>query len=86
MAGKPPLWVVLAVQSVSVIGDLFGQRCSRAYHSQSRRKFMISLTTMSCLQMLVVLGFIQLAFPHLSSVVYGADNQVHQSELLLLLS
>ncbi|KAH3760312.1 hypothetical protein Pelo_7867 [Pelomyxa schiedti] len=53
---KAPLWLIVLAQIISTVGDAFGQRVSRIVHKSSRRKLLISLTCMNCVQMFVFLS------------------------------
>lgn len=74
MGGNVPLLLVFVVQLVSTLGDSLGQRCSRAYHHQNRRRFLISMAVVSCLQMFVAIGFIQVALPSTASQLHQKVN------------
>eukprot|EP01112_Ceratiomyxa_fruticulosa_P014922 TRINITY_DN432_c0_g2_i1.p1 TRINITY_DN432_c0_g2~~TRINITY_DN432_c0_g2_i1.p1 ORF type:complete len:460 (+),score=47.24 TRINITY_DN432_c0_g2_i1:215-1594(+) len=63
MQKNAPIWVVIVVQIFSVIGDCFGQRCSRVHYKFSRRHMIIGFSLMSALQMFVVMTILQLSLP-----------------------
>jgi hypothetical protein len=65
--GSAPLLLLLIVQLVSVVGDVFGQRCSRVVHGGSRRTFLASMTVVTSLQMLLALSIVQLAIPRVAT-------------------
>ena len=69
-----PLWVCFLPQLVSVAGDSFGQRSSRVFHHGNRRRFILGLVAVSCLQMFLVLSVVQLALPSTTTVIYKTEN------------
>ncbi|KAN0007389.1 hypothetical protein ACTFIU_000588 [Dictyostelium citrinum] len=60
---KPNIGILIATQLVSVIGDSFGQRCSRVNYKHSTRHMMIGLCLMTAVQMFVIMGILQLSLP-----------------------
>jgi len=74
MGAAAPLWICFLAQGMSVLGDAFGQRSARIYHKNSRRHFIIALTSVSCLQMFFVLGAIQLAQPDFTLVIWTKNS------------
>ncbi|GAM18457.1 hypothetical protein SAMD00019534_016320, partial [Acytostelium subglobosum LB1] len=60
---KPPFLVLLGAQLLSVVGDSFGQRCSRVSFKHSPRHMMIGLCLMTAIQMFVIFSILQLALP-----------------------
>jgi hypothetical protein len=74
MSDSAPLWICFVPQLASVVGDSFGQRCSRVYHGGNRRRFIIALVTVSSIQMFVVLSIIQLALPDTTKIIYETVN------------
>eukprot|EP01133_Synstelium_polycarpum_P018866 gene18866-22566_t len=71
---KPNFGILLLAQTLSVIGDSFGQRCSRVNFKHSPRHMMIGLSLMSALQMFVIFGILQLALPTSISGAIYIDN------------
>jgi hypothetical protein len=69
-----PLWICFLPQLVSVTGDSFGQRSSRVYHHGNRRRFILSLVVVSCLQMFLVLSVIQIALPSTVTIIYKTED------------
>jgi hypothetical protein len=74
MGDMVPLWLIVATQLVSVVGDSLGQRASRVVHRGSRRRFVLALATVSALQILVVLAVVQLAAPAQTAKVVKRIN------------
>ncbi|EAL73729.1 hypothetical protein DDB_G0268552 [Dictyostelium discoideum AX4] len=60
---KPNIGILIATQLVSVIGDSFGQRCSRVNYKHSTRHMMIGLCLMTAVQMFIIMGILQLSLP-----------------------
>lgn len=63
MSDTAPLWIIFAVQAVSVAGDTLGQRASRRFFKHNSRRMLIVLSVVSALQVLVVLAAVQLVLP-----------------------
>jgi hypothetical protein len=62
-----PVWLLLLIQAVSVVGDSVGQRCARVVHKHSERRFMLGMCVISCLQMFVAAAIVQLAVPSVAT-------------------
>eukprot|EP01132_Coremiostelium_polycephalum_P004995 gene4995-6219_t len=74
MSTKPNFFILLAAQAISVIGDSFGQRCSRVNYKHSVRHMMIGLCLMTSIQMFIIMGILQLALPSSISGAIYIDN------------
>ena len=70
-----PIWICFLPQFISVCGDSFGQRCCRVYHKMSRRRFLLAMCMVSCLQMFISLSIIQLAAPKMTTIIYEVKNK-----------
>jgi hypothetical protein len=71
---KVPFLLVFITQLASVIGDGTGQRCSRVYHKRNRRRFLISMVGVTCLQMFACLLFVQVALPSTAEELHQKVN------------
>ncbi|KAK5576513.1 hypothetical protein RB653_007657 [Dictyostelium firmibasis] len=71
---KPNIGILIATQLVSVIGDSFGQRCSRVNYKHSTRHMMIGLCLMTAVQMFVIMGILQLSLPTSITGAIYIDN------------
>merc|ERR1711871_67833 len=74
-ANHGPLGLCIIAQIVDVVGNLIGQRAARADFGHSTRRMTLAIALVSCVQVTVILGAIQLAAPTLTSDVYH-DSQV----------
>ena len=63
MKGMPSFWLILAAQSLSAGGEVFGQRSTRKLHNNSSIRSIISLTIYSSIQAFIVLLITELALP-----------------------
>ncbi|KYQ94060.1 hypothetical protein DLAC_04335 [Tieghemostelium lacteum] len=75
MSEKPNFLILLIAQGVSVVGDSFGQRCSRVNYKHSTRHMMIGLCLMTAVQMFVIIGILQLALPTSITGAIYIDNK-----------
>jgi hypothetical protein len=72
---RPPFWVVLLVQLVSVAADALGQRAARKQMKNSQRHMLLGLTLVSSLQVFLILGILQFALPvSISGALYDSKH------------
>ncbi|EFA81826.1 hypothetical protein PPL_05058 [Heterostelium album PN500] len=77
MSNKPPIYIMLAAQLLSVVGDSFGQRVSRVNFKHSPRHMMIGLCLMTAIQMFVIFSILQLSLPtSISGAIYINSTKV----------
>eukprot|EP00741_Cyanophora_paradoxa_P005621 tig00000912_g5449.t1 len=68
---SPPLLLVVAVQGASVIGDALAQRCQNVCFQRHRAQMLLGLTTVSAVQVMVLLALAQLLLPaEITGAVY----------------
>lgn len=60
---------------MSVCGDAFGQRVARVDFKFSRRRMMMMMSIVTAVQIFVLLGITELAFPHFTGVLYVDDKR-----------
>ncbi|EGC35129.1 hypothetical protein DICPUDRAFT_79130 [Dictyostelium purpureum] len=71
---KPNIGILIATQFISMLGDAFGQRCSRVNYKRKTRHMMIGLCLMTAVQMFFFMGIFQLSLPtSITSAIY-IDN------------
>eukprot|EP01135_Chromosphaera_perkinsii_P008904 Nk52_evm14s1524 gene=Nk52_evmTU14s1524 len=76
-SSTPSLVLLLVAQLLTTVGDSFGQRVSRVNHHSSSTRMMMSSALVSALQMLLLVGLLQLVLPnHITADVYDDNNQL----------
>ncbi|KAJ5069921.1 hypothetical protein M0811_11433 [Anaeramoeba ignava] len=74
---KPNIFWIIGAQIVSVVGDAFGQRCSRVDHKSSRKHMMISFPIISSLQIFLILLILEYSLPQsIVGAIYRDSNKI----------
>ena len=63
MAAHPNFLLLFVCQSLSAVGEIFGQRYGRQIHERSNLRMLVSVSVYSALQAFVVLTVLEFALP-----------------------
>lgn len=69
MIPDAPFALLALIQLCGIAGDILSQRCLRVVHRRSYRRFIATLSIVSCVQIAIVFGLMQLANPQLMAAV-----------------